>query len=117
MNKSYSIIFFGILAVAMGIGNDESKFIPSELKLIIGFSAIAYGIYLIYKPKGRVLESTDDSDKKVANKKSKPSKIYLAVGVLFLVLTKYLIMSNDYILNFWTVFGWTYRFCCFDLWT
>lgn len=103
MNKPYAIIFFGILAIVIGIGKDETEFIPSELKLTIGILLIAYGIYLIYGFKEKVIKSDSTSDKKVIFKKIRPSYVYLGTGVLTMKLTQYLITKNDHILTFWIV--------------
>lgn len=104
MDKSYLYIFFGILAIAMGIGNDQGEIIPSWAKLSIGFVAIVYGIYLKYGlKKADGLESDLTTKKRTERKNSRPSYIYLTLGVLLLSISKYLINRNDYLLDFWTV--------------
>ena len=105
MDKSYVLIFFGCLALLMGVGGGKGEFIPSWLKLYAGFIAIAYGIYLRYgqKEKTDVPQSELNYEKRIASKTARPSYSYLIVGVLLLSFTKYLINSNDYILDFWTI--------------
>jgi len=103
MNKPYAIIFFGFLAVIMGIGDDKTELIPSEIKLTIGFLAIGYGIYLIYRPKEKFTESSSTSERKKTDKKIRPSYVYLGIGVLTMKLTQYLITNNDNILSFWII--------------
>lgn len=78
MDKSYVYIFFGFLAIAMGIGGDQGEIIPSWTKLSIGFVAIAYGIYLKYGvKKADQLESNLNPGKRTEGKSSKPSYIYI----------------------------------------
>ena len=74
MKNPYAIIFFGVLAILMGIGKDKTELIPSELKLTIGIILIVYGIYLIYKPSTKNTE-TENVTKK--NKKSKPFCLFV----------------------------------------
>ncbi|WP_044402568.1 hypothetical protein [Lacinutrix sp. Hel_I_90] len=81
MNKPYAVIFFGFLAVLMGIGKEQSELIPSELKLSIGISLIAYGVYLIYKPTSKKSENQIQTKKQP---KKGRSYIYLTLGVLLL---------------------------------
>ncbi|WP_308992903.1 hypothetical protein QLS71_015420 [Mariniflexile litorale] len=97
MNKPYAIIFFGFLAVLMGIGKDKTELIPSELKLIFGLLLIAYGIYLIYKPSTEKTE-IETLTKKPAEKRR--SYIYLAIGVLLLKSPDFFDPNNPYELNF-----------------
>tara|TARA_R110002033_G_C3732731_1_gene224176 strand:- start:91 stop:486 length:396 start_codon:yes stop_codon:yes gene_type:complete len=97
MKNPYTIIFFGFLAVLMGIGKDKTELIPSELKLIFGLLLIAYGIYLIYKP------STEKTGIETLTKKQAKkgrSYIYLTIGVLLLKSPDFLEPDNRYELNF-----------------
>ena len=81
MNKPLAIIFFGFLAVLMGIGNDKNEFFPSELKLLVGISLIIYGVYLIYKPQTKRTELKPQINNAL---KKGHSYIYLALGVLLI---------------------------------
>lgn len=96
MNKPYAIIFFGFLAIIMGIGKNETELIPSELKLSIGILLIVYGIYLIYKPSSKNTEF-ETLTKKPAKKRR--SYIYLAIGVLLLKSPDFFDPNNPYELN------------------
>lgn len=97
MNKPYAIIFFGFLAVIMGIGKDKTELIPSELELIIGISLIVYGIYLIYKPND---ESTETETLTIKQPEKGHSYIYLAIGVVLLKSPSFFDPNNPYELNF-----------------
>ncbi len=97
MNKPYAIIFFGFLAVLMGIGKNQSELIPSELKLTFGILLIAYGVYLIYKPTNRNSETQIQTKKQP---KKRRSYIYLAIGVLLLKSPDFFDPDNPYELNF-----------------
>jgi uncharacterized membrane protein YfcA len=97
MNKPYAIIFFGFLAIVMGIGKDESELIPSELKLIFGILLIAYGLYLIYKPTS---ETTENKIRTISKYKTRRSYMYLAIGVLLLKSPDFFDPNNPYELNF-----------------
>ena len=81
MNRPYTIIFFGFLAVLMGVGKSTTEFIPSELKLTIGILLIAYGVYLMYKP-----ASADTTPETLIKKQPRKGRsyIYLAIGILLL---------------------------------
>ncbi|MEO0504690.1 MAG: hypothetical protein AAF090_00965 [Bacteroidota bacterium] len=109
MNKSLLYIFFGCLAIAMGVGNDLGEFIPSWAKLSIGVVAIGYGIYLSYfqKEKAHNPQSDRISGTEGTNKKARSSYTYLTAGVLLLSFSKYLNQENDYRLDFWNIIVWT----------
>lgn len=47
--KPYYFLFGGILFIIMSFSGSEGKMIPSEVKMITGILAIAYGGYLLYK--------------------------------------------------------------------
>jgi len=93
MNKPNTIIFFGFLAILMSIGNHETEFIPSELKLAIGFLLIGYGIYQIYKPT-----------------KKRRSYIFLAIGVLLLKSPDFFYPNNPYELNLMKILVYIFGF-------
>lgn len=97
MNKPYAIIFFGFLAILMGIGKNETELIPSELKLTVGILLIVYGIYLIYKPTS---ENTEFKTLTKKTAKQRRSYIYLAIGVLLLKSPVFFDPNNPYELNF-----------------
>lgn len=85
------------MAIIMGIGNDENEVIPSEIKWLVGILIIAYGVYILYKPK------TENSETKTLTKKSnkiRPSYIYMGIGVLFLKSTKIIDPNNPYDFSF-----------------
>ena len=92
MNKSLLYIFFGSLAIAMGVGSDQGEFIPSWAKLSIGILALGYGIYLNYSHKIQARANASDSNlnKRITSKKARFSYAYLTVGVLLLSFSKYL---------------------------
>jgi hypothetical protein len=97
MNKPYTIIFFGFLAVLMGIGKDKTELIPSELKLTIGLLLIGYGIYLTYKP---TAENTKTKTLTKKQAKKGRSYIYLAIGVLLLKSPRFFDPNNLYTMSF-----------------
>ncbi|REG83355.1 MntP/YtaF family protein [Winogradskyella sediminis] len=97
MNKPYAIIFFGFLAVIMGIGKNASEFIPSELKLTLGIALIAYGIYLIYKPTS---EKTNSQTLTKKLPKKGRSYVFLAIGILLLKSPDFFDPDNPYEMNF-----------------
>ncbi|MEO1486149.1 MAG: hypothetical protein AAFU57_10390 [Bacteroidota bacterium] len=109
MNKSLTYIFFGCLAIAMGVGSDQGEFIPSWAKLSMGILALGYGIYLNYshKTKARANASDSNLNKRIASNKVRPSYTYLTIGVLLLSFSKYLNQENDYRLDFWNIVVWT----------
>jgi putative Mn2+ efflux pump MntP len=97
MKNPYAIIFFGFLAIIMGIGKDENVLIPSEIKWLVGIVLITYGIYMIYKP------NTENSETKTLTKKPtkiRQSYIYMGIGVLLLKSPKFIDPNNPYELNF-----------------
>jgi putative Mn2+ efflux pump MntP len=107
MNKPYAIIFFGFLAVLMGIGKDKTELIPSELKLTIGLLLIGYGIYLTYKP------TTENTKTKTLTKKQAKkgrSYIYLAIGVLLLKSPRFFDPNNPYSMSFTKILIWVFGF-------
>ena len=97
MNKPYAIIFFGFLAVIMGIGKNASEFIPSELKLTLGIALITYGVYLIYKPTS---EKTISQTLTKKRQKKGRSYVFLAIGILFLKSPSFFDPNHEYGLNF-----------------
>ncbi|SFZ95291.1 hypothetical protein SAMN05428642_1242 [Flaviramulus basaltis] len=101
MNKPFAIIFFGFLAVIMGIRKSASELILSELKLTIGIALIAYGIYLIYKP-----TSENNNSKTLTKKQPKKERsyIFLAIGILFLKSPSFFDPDHEYGLNFIKIF-------------
>mgnify|MGYP003127979947 CR=1 FL=1 len=102
MKSPYTIIFFGILSILMGLGNDQNNIIPSEIKLCIGVLFIIYGIFLMYKNNnsGRV---KGNSKSEIGKKYIKRySFIYLAVGALLLKTPSFLFPDTYLELN-WIV--------------
>ena len=79
MKTSYTIIFIGLLAVLMGIGEDKTELIPSDLKLTIGLLLIAYGIYLTYKPSSKNKKTITPT--KI---KKRYSSIYIIIGAILI---------------------------------
>ncbi len=49
--KPYYFLFAGALFIIMSFSGSEGKMIPSEVKMISGILALAYGAYLLYQKK------------------------------------------------------------------
>ncbi|RKS42505.1 hypothetical protein BC962_3263 [Gillisia mitskevichiae] len=96
MKSPYTIIFFGILSILMGLGDDQNEIIPSEIKFSTGVLFIIYGIFLLYKNNnsGRV---KGNSKSEIGKKYIKRySFIYLAIGAL-LVKTPSFLFPDTYL--------------------
>ena len=99
MKSPYTIIFFGFLAILMGLGDDKTQIFPSEIKLSIGILFIIYGIFLLYK--NNISKSIEGKSKLEIGKKyiKRHSYIYLAIGALLLKTPSFLFPDTYLELN------------------
>ncbi|WP_299333939.1 hypothetical protein [uncultured Psychroserpens sp.] len=96
MNKPFSLIFFGFLAVIMSIGTNDNELIPSEIKLIFGVVLIVYGIYFMSVSSN---QNTTTKSLPKSLKKSGRSYIFMALGILLLKSPTFLYPDESYAWN------------------